>query len=339
MRRIVPGAHRRVRRVLSPKVAFLDVGHDPARALVVAGSARSGTTWLAEILATRLRCRLLFEPFRAERVPLAADLGYGRYARPGSDDPALADLVGRILAGRVRSRWSDRYNTVRWVRRRVVKEIRILNLLPWLADRFPSTPIVYLLRHPIPSAQSLVELGWPDRLASFLDQEELMRGPLAAYASTARRVAADGDPLQRFVLRWCLENTVPLRTLERDRAHLVFYEHLVADPGRELIRLASYLRRFPTYARPASALSAGEGGSADGRQADLRKPSATDYRRSAGADGSMRLERWLQEVPPLAVGAAVETMAVFGLDGVYGADPMPKVGADQLLGGGGVPRR
>lgn len=318
------GALRRGRRLAGPTVAFLDLNHDPKRTILLAGSARSGSTWLSEVLVDQLRCRFVFEPLRRDRVALARAVRFGQYAAPDREDPELARVVGRVLTGRVRSRWSDEYNSVRLARRRMVKEIRINNLLPWLVRRYPDTPVVYLLRHPVPSARSLAQLGWPDRLPDFFGQPELMAGPLAPMAATARHWAAEGDAFRRFVLRWCLENWVPLHRLGPVEAHVVFYEDLVADSARELERLGRYLGRFPSFAgtrwTPATLATA------------LDRPSVTNYRHTDVAAGVARLSRWIDEEDAGAVADALGIVEAFGLGGLYGLGARPLVGPDAVLG-------
>ena len=73
------GPVRRGHRWLARR-AFLDRAGGPERTVLLAGSGRSGTTWLAELL-TDARTRLLFEPLHPVRGPFP-DLGVRRYARP-----------------------------------------------------------------------------------------------------------------------------------------------------------------------------------------------------------------------------------------------------------------
>jgi hypothetical protein len=314
----------RMGRLLSPHVAFLDTNRDPSRSLLVIGSARSGTTWLAEMLVQLLGCRFIFEPLRTESVPLAAPVRFGHYLDPeASSDPGIARVLDRVVAGRVRSRWSDRLNTARIANRRVIKEIRATNLLPWMARRYPHTPLVYLLRHPVPSAWSVTELDWPDKLDQFLDQPLLLDGPLAPYRSVVSEAALSTDRFQRFVLRWCLENFVPTEMLHRSQVHVVYYEHLVADPEGELARLRASLRRIDPrkWAVPVDAA------------AQVERPSATNYRDTDLSSRGDRLGDWRGEVPPALVAAALDLVAAFGLDRLYGDSPEPRVPPDEVVGG------
>jgi phosphohistidine phosphatase SixA len=83
-------------------------------------------------------------------------------------------------------------------------------------------------------------LDWSDGLHDFLAQDEL----LACFDGIADHIAAvaqSGDRFERLVLRWCLENAIPLRAQPSSDVHLIKYERLRDDPAPELERLFAYL--------------------------------------------------------------------------------------------------
>ena len=207
-------------------------------------SARSGSTWLSDILEESLRCRMVFEPLRRDKVPLAREVPWGRYSDPAAPDAALDEVLRRILTGRVRSQWSNKFNRYRFPRHRLVKEVRATNLLPRILARYPGMPVVFLLRHPVPTAWSAAQLYWKPYLTEFLKQRPLMEGPLAPFAELIAEEAAGTDLFQKHVLRWCLENYVPVNQLAPGSVHVVFYENIVEDPDGELERLGRYLEGF-----------------------------------------------------------------------------------------------
>jgi hypothetical protein len=219
---------------------YVELNHDVGRTVLLCSSGRSGSTWLANVLNYRREYRLLFEPLRRDRVPVASCVRYGQYLPPNVEGGAVGRAVDSVLRGEVRALWADRYNRTRLVRRRLVKEIRATNLLPWIRGRYPELPLVYLFRHPHAVAASFTRLGWDDYLSEFLVQDELMAA-LASQAPLIEDVVATGDAFERHALRWCLENALPLRLLRRGDVHVVFYEDAVADPERELRRLFAYL--------------------------------------------------------------------------------------------------
>lgn len=316
----------RARRTASPKVSFLELNHDAGNTLLLVGSGRSGTTWMAEVLTEALDCRLVYEPLRAKSVPWAWPIRPGHYLSAEADaDPAVAAVVDRILKGRIRNRFADNYNSVRFPRRRLVKEVRATNLLPWLVRHYPRTPVVYLLRHPVPTAWSVTALGWPGKLEEFLAQPALMEGPMKPFLAVIEEASQSSDQFHRVVLQWCLENVVPTRFLGMGEAHVVFYENMVEDPWGELERLRTYLQRFGSERW-------------DLQMSAVKNVARPSHSRNRGSSGAGRLDRWVEEVPAPQVEKALALVRAFGLDRLYGDGTRPLLSADQvLLGGREVP--
>jgi hypothetical protein len=313
-------AGRRLKRVASPQVLFLERNHDPGRTLLLVGSGRSGTTWVSEIFAAALHCRLVYEPLRTRSVPWTWPVRPGHYLDAGDDsDPGLAVVVDRILTGRVRTAFTDKYNAVRLPDHRLVKEVRATNLLPWIVLRYPRTPVVLLLRHPVPTAWSVVQLGWPGKLDQFLDQAPLLDGPLEPFRSLIADAAGSPDPFHRMVLQWC-----PTGLLGAGQAHVVFYENMVDDPWAELERLRLYLGRFGSAGwnvRRASVTS-------------LQKPSGSMKRGTDVTSGPRRLDDWVDQIPADRVEGALALVAGFGLDRLYGRSSRPLLDPGAVLAGG-----
>jgi hypothetical protein len=308
----------------SPRASYLDLHHDYRRTLLLVSSARSGSTWLSDILEESLHCRMIFEPLRRDRVPLAAKVPWGLYSDPGQPDAALDHVLERILTGRVRNQWANKFNQVRLPRHRLVKEVRATNLLPRIAKQYPGMPVVYLLRHPIPTAWSASELYWKPYLGEFLGQRQLIGGPLAPFADVIAEEATSDDLFQRHVLRWCLENFVPVQQLHPGSVHVVFYESIVADPDAELERLSRYLEGFRHGGWSFSAE----------RPSSFDVPSRTNYRGTPVMAAEERLRSWCDEVPQDRIDKALALVTRFGLDRLYSSDVRPVVGPDVVLLGG-----
>jgi hypothetical protein len=319
---------RRTRRAVSPRVTFLERNHDPRRTVILVGSGRSGTTWLAEMLADALGSRFVFEPLRTQSVAWTWPVRRGHYLPPGEDaDPAVAAVIDRILTGRLRNRFTDKYNKVRLPGSRVVKEVRATNLLPWIVRHYPQTPVVYLLRHPVPTAWSASELNWPDRLENLLSQDALMGGPLEAFQPLIREAVASPDLFHRTVLQWCLENIVPVQVLDSRLVHVVFYERLVEDPWGELERLRAFLRTFGRGLWTMDMASV----------KNVARPSNSNYRGTDVTMGSRRLDGWVTDVPVERAERALALVRGFGLDRIYDGSTRPLIAAEEvLLGGGGT---
>lgn len=283
-------------------VSFVDLNDDYRRSILISGSGRSGSTWLAQLVNHRNEYRLIFEPFRRDRSSVASSIPYGLYLEPSQIATVESQAVEAVLRGRVRDSWSNWHNRRRIASRRIIKEIRATNLMPWIHTRFPELPIVYLLRHPIAVAASWTRLGWRDYLDEFVRQEPLM-GRLAAVRPVIDEIIRVGRPFERHVLRWCLENVIPLGDLHEGDAHVVFYERLVADPEAELRRLFRFL------GKPFDPLVLDS----------VDVPSPLSYPGTGVALADADRAR------------ALEIVRAFGLDRLYGADEAPRIDATRVL--------
>lgn len=296
---------RAVERLVSP--LYLDLGGDHRDAVFVAGSGRSGTSWLSEVINHDRDYRYVFEPFNPYEVPLARPFGYRRYIRPGESRPELWERARGIVSGGVRGPWTDRFHRRFVARKRLIKDIRANLFLGWLAESFPQMPVIFILRHPCAVALSKTRLGWKSRLEEFLEQPGLVRDFLAPVAGEMRSASTE---FERHLFAWCVESLVPLTQLGQlgpDRAHLVLYENLCESPEAELRGLSDYLGPGPRDV-PLEA---------------LRMPSALSRPGSAVLAGRDPVRSWREELDDDQVLRAIEILGYFGLDRIYGASPMP----------------
>lgn len=278
---------------------YRDLGGGPEDAVFVAGSGRSGTTWLADAINYRREYRLVFEPFHPGKVREVSGFRRRQYLRPGDRREEYLEPARRVLSGAVRDGWVDRFHRTFVARRRIVKDVRANLMLGWLRENFPETPMVLILRHPCAVVESQMALGWRDILDETLEQRDLVKDhlePLLDEALAAR------DPFDRRVFLWCVENYVPLRQLAPNRIHVVSYENLLTDPAMELRRLFGRL-----------------GLDFDEAAVARTKLSSPVSRKG----GSRSVDGWRSVVSRERQRRAVKTLALFGLDRVYGEGPMP----------------
>lgn len=298
---------------------FLQLNHQPARAALVLGSGRGGTTWLAESIARQCGSRLLFEPFHPRWAPIHS--GLRLFLGPDDEDPILEEVVRRVLSGRVRGRKIDQVLAARLPRGRVVKDIHAANLLPWFRIHHPAVPVVFVLRHPIATSQSRLRAGSFFGLAPYLatpaGRRDAEDSPVAAWLPLYDSYRTHTEPLVRLVADWCIENVYPLSSTGDTGVALAFYESVVLNPIPELARLAEFC---------GSALgSTGQGALTVG---EARKPSAMDWFGTAATaqhsgDWMKTLSRWTTDVPKPTTGQCLNVLADFGLDRFYGDDPLP----------------
>lgn len=290
-----------------PGLFYLDRGGGHTDTVFLAGSGRSGTTWLSDLINHRGEYRLIFEPFYPQRVGLCGSFNLRQYLRANDDRVEFLAPAREILSGRIRSLWTDRSRGLRVFHRRLVKDIRANLFLYWMHAHFPEMPIILLLRHPCAVAESRLALGWRDNLDEILTQKELLEDFLEPFEAEIRNART---PFERHVFLWCIENYVPLMQFGPGEVHVSFYENLRLRPEEELRRLFAFLgEEFDTEilrkADHPSALSRGI------------VPPVGAWRRSLGG-GQVR--------------RAMEILDPFGLGGMYGEDSMPDLdGARRLL--------
>ena len=97
--------------------------------VLLCGSGRSGTTWLANIINNDNLFRYMFEPFHPEQVSIVKHFNSRQYLRASNKKEEFLLPATRILSGRVRNLWIDRYNKKIFPKRRLIKDIRINFLL------------------------------------------------------------------------------------------------------------------------------------------------------------------------------------------------------------------
>jgi Sulfotransferase family len=291
---------------------YVDLGKgDHGEAVFLAGSGRSGTTWLSEGINYKGGYRYVFEPFNPARVGAFGHFRSKQYLRPDDTREAFLEPARLALTGALRDPWTDRFNAKFVARRRLIKDIRANLLLGWMRANFPGMPIILLLRHPCAVVTSRLALGWKDNLDETMAQEDLVEDFLLPMETEIR---AARDDFERHLFLWCIDNYVPLRQFARGEIHLAFYESLLENPEDGLKSLFGFL-----------------GEDLDGRVYDkLRRPSPLS-RKDAPLPS---VDGWRAQVGTRQLERTVEILALFGLDRVYGEGPMPNPsGAYSLMKG------
>jgi hypothetical protein len=291
---------------------LIDANGDSSRAVLVAGSGRTGTTWLAEALNYHNDFRLLFEPFHRRVVKEHGWDGEFGYIAPDAGAKRESAFAEEVFSGHLRNPWVDAQNRRLRTDRRLIKDISSNLMLKWLCRQFPDLPIILLIRHPFASASSRRKMGWPAEPAAFLDQPALVETHLSPF----RGLLSDThEEFARHVLMWCVEYYVPLLDLAEREAHVVFYEDLVESPVETLTPL---LHMLEIPVRKALRRS-------------VTRPSTTSRKQSAVMTGDAPLKAWLRDVTEDEVKLGLEMLAAFGLDEIYSEGHLPKCSAGSVL--------
>jgi hypothetical protein len=307
-------ANRRLTRTLRRAVFRFasDIG-DCRSTVLVAGSGRGGTTWLAEMINFDNRYRFMFEPFYPARVPVSSAFREFQYLRANEDSPGHLAAADAILAGRVQNAWVDTYNRKFRAKERLIKEIRANLFLAWIRRHFRHIPIVLLLRHPFAVAYSRLQENWSAPIEqAFFSQPLLVTDYLEKLPFPAGM-----SRFERHVFWWCIETLVPLTQLLPEEILVVTYEECIANPVPILRRI------FEHIGRPYDT----------GVLSVLKRPSAEARRNIWSRNispilvGEDLVCHWTKELDERTIQAGCEILKQFGLHVIYGQDPWPCLSA------------
>lgn len=248
------------------------------RPLLIVGSGRSGTTWLADELSTQLNSTTIFEPLHAGRVPDVPGWGVrsgvpGKYIAPDSLDEEFQTFFERLFSGHISNRWTrqDWRLVPRWTKhapflgrvaysmaaqyadlrrtrsdRRLVKLIKANLLTGWLAENF-DLDILYVIRHPCQVVGSRMRKGWQCHLDDILAQPALMSDFVEPHSDLIR---CANSPVEKLAVQWSVENLVPLSQLPIKNLTSLSFEAFFSEPDSSFEKISKALN-VPTLASPA----------------------------------------------------------------------------------------
>jgi len=292
--------------------------HDYLKTIFLAGSARSGTTWLQEIVNFNNEYRVLFEPFRPDKVDQVQDWRKYQYLRETENSPVFIDPMKDILKGKIKNVWVDTYNRRLISQKRIIKAIHANLFLFWMKHHFPEVRIVMIMRHPCAVANSKLNIvrkhfEYSDNpLEEFLAQEDLMEDFLSPYEARMREEKTD---FEAFVWMWCIENIIPLKQFKAGQIQITFYENLCIDPQKEIKNIFSYINQpySPNVLEKTSI------------------PSPVSRNTSAINSGENLIRSWRKHVTDEQIMRALQILSLFGMDCIYNGGDVPLMESNQIL--------
>ena len=285
---------------------YVDTNRNLEKTLIIAGTARSGTTWLADIVASQVSCRMMFEPFNSNLVKDYENFNYFQYMRPGEENRALASFTEKILTGAIRDPWIDKQVEHIFPEYRLIKTIRANLLLKWLKTSFPQVSVVLIIRHPCAVVSSRMKLAWwADRdIAPLLSQPKLITDYLTDKIEFIESVRTEEE---KHAIIWCVNTLVPLKQFQAGSLPIIFYENLCMQPEIELPKVFSAFRiKFQKSAYKAA-----------------RRPSTTSLSSSAILTGSDLVTHWQTQLSDQQVKNILKVVDAFELGWLYGDSSVP----------------
>lgn len=206
-------------------------------------TARGGSTWMMEILASQPGFKYYDEPFNIRRpnVQYAGLIQEWREIMPDAGrDNDLIRFLQELQQNRHRFMNPPPFRRHhRFLTNRIVFKIHGLeHLINEIKNRCNGS-IVYLLRHPIPTTLSRHVLP---RLDHFMASCHYRNNYLnETQAREIRKIHCGGTDFQRGILSWCFENLIQLRFTDTRDWLLVTYEELLLNSGKTCRTLADRL--------------------------------------------------------------------------------------------------
>ncbi len=227
-----------------------------ARAILVTGAHRTGTTWVGRMLAAHPQVAYISEPLNALHHPgilrARVPFWYTYICRENESDflASYQDLFAyryHLLAGVAAARSvKDALRTGRdfgvfldarlFHRRPLLKDPFAIFSVPWFAERL-NCQIVLTIRHPAAFASSLKRLNWLFDFGDLLRQPLLMRDYLERYRPHMQAARTD-DIIGQAGLLWAMIYRVVHIAADGNPAmQVVRHEDLSMDPSVGFHRL------------------------------------------------------------------------------------------------------
>lgn len=185
--------------------------------IIIVGSARSGTSWLCELLAKPYRYRLLFEPeheFNTKEGHLLCD----RWISDAQEAGKGHNYLKRVFLNRIDNNWIAQLSNRKWKRhlwplipkRFIIKFVRC-NLAANYINKTFKIPVIHIIRNPfdVIESQQRVRFPWLYDLSRFEKQKKLVTLVKEKYNFNLTNTVLLSD-VEKLAVRWCLENIVTL---------------------------------------------------------------------------------------------------------------------------------
>ena len=289
-----------MRLVRSVETAYFLVGRRPqaSEAMLLVGSGRSGTTWITQILSQIPGTTQIFEPLNPrwvfdthgfEGVTVKGPYPNVRpvYLRAEGHYPAWHNGINRMLEGRIRCHWTDRYRRNLFPKRYLIKSVRANMMLGYIYDHFKPN-IIFIMRHPCAVVSSRLALQWHADVESLLMQEALVEDYLRPWLSEIEQVK---NPLEAHAIWWAVENAVALNNLASRPHYAVTFEALCLRPYKEAHNIITWLN-----AEPPTSLTAGVEKPSSQSRADMEYASTLErlssWKTALSDEDQRRILRW-----------------------------------------------
>lgn len=266
--------------------------------LVIAGTARSGTTWLAQTINYNNKFRLIYEPFHCKVKYPNRTISESQYINEMNTNEKYVNNLNYILSGRIRNKQADSFNSRLLYNRIMVKMVRGNFLLKWIHNLHPRLKIIYIIRHPLSTVLSQQKRQIRHTLNEILAQKQLVEDYLSEPLEHIH--LKDLNEFEKYILYWCINNYVVKEQFQSKGIYFVQYEEIFQNPQTEIKNIFNYLKErytnkiFDTIKIPSF-------------EADVH---TTLKRRDP-------LNTWKEDLSAKQIDSAVKILEKFNLEAIY----------------------
>ncbi|MGM0498051.1 MAG: sulfotransferase [Bacteroidota bacterium] len=295
-------------RMLSKMGNFLH----PARnnnPLIISGSPRSGTTWVAETIAEIYRSRrILWEPLQESNIDKK---GFGFSKRPYIDESSaqtkIDDFFSSLLQAkqanphllRLRKYPLKQLFSLLQNQNLIIKFVRGNGVVGYLRRRFSIPVPLIIVRHPCAVIASQLNMGrWEDH--PYIDNEFLRKKP-----TIQEHINYHAPLAQRLAMTWACD--VLAAKENKENLHIVYYEDIVTNGPETLLPV------FQSW---------GWSDTPKKLEKLLGRFSSTTHKWSSLDSNENKLTRWMKELDAGTIEEILRTVHSFGVSD-YIDDPLP----------------
>jgi hypothetical protein len=209
--------------------------------IVIFGVARSGTTWLSQIIS-EAGYELNFEPIGsmnfAEDYKLKVEPIPPFHYLEKRDKNNYKSYIDMIMSTEIKDKFVLRPNKQNYIgsNKKVIKLIRANLIIPWMQKHYDFYGIL-IIRSPHATINSQIKSHMNEAVKD-IEQfypENVLRNFNSKQRDIMKKVKNRKDIL---AVNWCIQNYVPLKRADRKILIIVKYEDLVKNPKNVIRKLS-----------------------------------------------------------------------------------------------------
>jgi hypothetical protein len=297
--------------------------------ILIAGSPRSGTTWLMELMGRTPFYWSIFEPLNPNWFPESLQKGFTSrtYLPPEIEWAEGEDYLRKVFTGKIFSSNTEQFviSDLKsmfysiFANKIIVKEVRINRLLPWIIKRYQLKGTILILRHPCAVICSQLKTGY----TAYHPTHSLYENIIPSNENIFQEATAvDGldqnllnkikrlnTPEELLAATWCLDTYVPLHASQPHPWMTVIYEKLFKQGEKEITEIFNFIGQNKI---PSSIL------------VRIKHPSRVTNKSEWNTlqSTNQQLNKWKHTLTGHQITRILKVVSDFGLD-FYTEDPEP----------------